>query len=46
VATQPNAVLSKVTGQDYFLKLLVCDLEKEARNAASAADRISIASNP
>lgn len=39
VATQPHAVLRKVTGQDYVLKLLVCDLEKEARNAASAADR-------
>lgn len=37
VATRPHAVLTKVTGQDYFLKLLVCDLEKEARNAASAA---------
>lgn len=40
VATKPHAVLRKVTGQDYFLKLLVCDLEKEARNAASAEDRI------
>lgn len=41
VATQPHTVLKKVTGQDYFLKLLVCDLEKEAQNAASAADRVS-----
>ena len=45
LATIPHAVLRKVTGQDYLLKLLVCDLEKEARNAASAEDRISTASN-
>jgi GNAT superfamily N-acetyltransferase len=41
VATKPHAVLTKMTGRDYVLKLLVCDLEKEARNAASAAARVS-----
>jgi GNAT superfamily N-acetyltransferase len=41
VSTHPHAVLKKMTGQDYFLKLLVCDLEKEARNTSSAADRMS-----
>lgn len=37
VATRPHLVLTKVTGRDYFLKLFVCDLEKEARKATSSA---------
>jgi ribosomal protein S18 acetylase RimI-like enzyme len=33
LATRPHEVLRRVTGQEYHLKLLACDLEREAANA-------------
>lgn len=39
VATREHPLLVRVTGQLYFLKFLVCDLEQEARNAEAKADQ-------
>jgi GNAT superfamily N-acetyltransferase len=35
LATRNHPVLQRLTGQEYVLKLLVCDFEDEARNAAA-----------
>lgn len=35
IATRNHPVLQRLTGQEYLLKLLVCDFDQETRNAAA-----------
>ncbi len=35
ISTRSHRLLQRLTGQEYFLKLLVCDLENETTNTAS-----------